>query len=100
MPSERDKVGGLLGDLTELLARQQGYIGGSLLESEGGDVRAWPAGFPAGLLGRVTLWDSEADADRSAQAEPVVSVRSQLNSLVVDHQEYAFYGTDVPSAST
>jgi hypothetical protein len=86
----------LLEDLTTFLAGQDGYLGGIRLESEGRNVRAWPAGFPAGLLGRVTLWDNESDADRSAEKPEVASLRSRLNNLVVDHQEYAFLGTDVP----
>jgi hypothetical protein len=100
IPAELERVGRVLDDLTEVLARQQGYLGGLRLETEGPDVRPWPAVFATGLLGRVTLWSTEADADRSAQASEVVSLRSQLNNLTVDHHEYAFYGTEIPAASS
>ena len=99
IPSEHAQVTRVLGDLTEFLATQEGYLGGLRLESEDRQVRAWPAGFPTGLLGRVTLWDTEAAADRSAETESVVSLRTRLNNLAVDHQEYAFYGTDMPATS-
>ena len=99
IPSEHAQVTQVLGELTKFLASQEGYLGGLRLESEDRQMRAWPAGFPTGLLGRVTLWDTEAAADRSAETESVVSLRTSLNSLAVDHQEYAFYGTDIPPTS-
>jgi len=99
VPSEHSQVAQVLAELTQFLSSQEGYLGGLQLESEGSQMRAWPAGFPGGLLGRVTLWDTEASADRSSETETVVSLRTRLHSLAVDHQEYAFYGTEVAAMS-
>jgi hypothetical protein len=95
-PNEGERVGQLLRELTTSLATQPGYVRGMRLEAEARELRAWPAGFPSGLLGRVSIWDTEEDADRAAQTAQVESLRGQLNSLVVDHHEYAFLGSDVP----
>jgi hypothetical protein len=99
MPSRYEDVDRVLDQLIAVLASQDGYQGGLRLGSQGPDVRVWRAGFPADLLGRVTRWDSEESADRSAETEPVRALRMQLSNLVVDHQEYAFNGVDIPPTS-
>ena len=70
-------------ELAEFFAKQRGFIEGYGLHSENA------------LVGRVTVWDSEAAADAAAQSTHVLSIRSRLNQDVIDgsHQEHAFEGT-------
>ena len=96
VPSAHDQAARALEELTQFLAGRPGYLAGYRLETESREVRPWSAGFPSGLLGRVTCWESEADADASAQTPEVTAMRLRLNGLAVENHEYAFYGTDVP----
>ena len=72
-----------LGELADFFAKQPGFIDGYNLHTSDA------------LVGRVTMWDSEASADRAAQDTHVLAVRSRLNTVVEDgsHQEHAFEGT-------
>ena len=47
------------------------------------------------LVGRVTVWETEASADHTAQSTHVLALRSRLNPDVEagSHQEHAFEGT-------
>ena len=79
----------LLDDLAHYFAKQPGYVEGYGLYSSDA------------LVGRVTVWDSEAGADAAAQSTHVLAVRSRLNTDVVEgsHQEHAFKGTHFAPAT-
>jgi heme-degrading monooxygenase HmoA len=72
----------LLGELADYFAEQDGFIEGYTLQAKDG------------LVGRVTVWDSESAADHSAQTDHVLAIRSRLNPAVEEgsHQEHAFEG--------
>jgi quinol monooxygenase YgiN len=80
----------ILDDLTAYFARQPGYLGGYRIDAHDG----------TGFLGRITTWTDDAAADRAAQTDHVLAIRSQLNPVVEDgsHEEHAFQGTEVPPA--
>ncbi len=77
------QVSELAGELAEFFAKQPGFVEGYALHSTDA------------LVGRVTVWDSEAAADAAAQSTHVLAVRSRLNNDVENgsHQEHAFEGT-------
>jgi len=82
------EAGKIVDELIKYMSNQPGYITGWRMTAQDG----------TGLLGRITVWNSEADADRAAQTDHVLSLRSQLNPLVEDgsHEEHALEGHEVP----
>ena len=85
MQPRRDRaaeVQQLLTELADYFAEQPGFIEGYTLQAKDG------------LVGRVTVWDSESAADHSAQTTHVMAIRSRLNPDVKEgsHQEHAFEG--------
>lgn len=77
------EVYAILSELAEYFAEQPGFIEGYKLQSKDG------------LVGRITVWESEAAADHSAQTTHVLSLRARLNPDVEEgsHEEHAFEGT-------
>ena len=77
------EVDQLLTELADYFAEQDGFVEGYILHAKDG------------LVGRVTIWETEASADHSAQSNHVLAVRSRLNPDVEDgsHEEHAFEGT-------
>ncbi len=81
--SRHAEVKELMDELAHFFAKQAGFLEGYGLYSSDA------------LVGRVTVWDSEAAADAAAQSTHVLAVRSRLNNDVEagSHQEHAFEGT-------
>jgi hypothetical protein len=73
----------LLEDLIRYYRQQNGFLAGwkvSALDR-------------TGEVGRITVWESEADADHAANQQRVLSLRSELNLLLeedTEHVERAF----------
>ena len=88
-PGHDSGVNELLTELADSFAQQPGFIEGYQLHSKDA------------LLGRVTVWESEASADHAAQSTHVLALRSRLNPEVEagSHQEHAFEGTRFAPAS-
>lgn len=84
----REHVRGLVTNLAEFFSKQPGFIDGYTLDSDT-------------LLGRVTVWEAESDADHAAQSDHVLAVRSQLNQEVLErtHEEHGFQGTSIKPTS-
>lgn len=82
-PGRHEEVGKLLAELAEFFAGQQGFVEGYRLHSKDE------------LVGRVTVWDSEASADHAAQETHVLAIRSRLSADIEEgsHEEHAFEGT-------
>lgn len=78
----------IVDELIAYMSRQPGYITGWRMTAQDG----------TGLLGRITIWNTETDADRAAQTDHVLALRSQLNPLVEEgsHEEHALEGREVP----
>jgi quinol monooxygenase YgiN len=76
------EVAELLGELADFFTQQPGFVEGYKLVSKDG------------LVGRVTVWDAEAAADRAAQSTHVLAVRSRLGADIEEgsHEEHAFEG--------
>jgi quinol monooxygenase YgiN len=72
-----------LDELADFFAKQAGFIEGYTLYSSDA------------LVGRVTVWESEASADHAATSTHVLAVRSRLDAVIEpgSHQEHAFDGT-------
>lgn len=86
-----DEVAEILKELADFFAEQAGFIEGYQLHSKDG------------LVGRVTVWESETAAEHSAQSNHVLALRSRLNPVVEEgsHEEHAFDGTRfVPMTSS
>lgn len=83
------EAAGIVDELITYMATQPGYVTGWRMTAHDG----------TGLLGRITIWETEADADHAAQTDRVLSLRSQLNPLVEEgsHEEHALEGHEVRS---
>jgi hypothetical protein len=79
---EEARVHELMDRLVAYYAEQPGYISGYRLEPTD----------PDGYLGRIGVWESDKDAERAAQTEFDLALRSQLNAAVDEHREYSFTG--------
>lgn len=79
-------VSGLMDNLLQFFANQPGYVRGYSLLS----------GDPQGRVGRVTMWKSEEDADRAANSQHVLSLRSELLQLIEEgsHVERSYNAFD------
>ena len=66
------RVAQIEGDLMGFFAAQSGYLGGYRIT--GGDAE--------GRIGRLTFWQSDDAADRVAQTDRVLALRSELMLLI------------------
>jgi len=78
-----------LQQLSDHYRKQPGYQGGYILNpylKASGEDRRW---------GRVGLWDNEDSAERAAQADHSMALRSELSRIVEEdtHYEFSFEGT-------
>jgi hypothetical protein len=87
-PGEEARVRELLDSLVAYYAQQPGFIKGYRLEATG----------PDGSFGRIGIWEREEDAERAAQTDRDLALRSQLNMSLLDHAEHAFNGVESPPA--
>ena len=78
----------LLDDLVAYYSKQPGYIAGYRLEPT----------EPDGTFGRIGIWENHEDAEKAAQTDHDLALRSQLNLAVLDHQEHAYTGVEAPPA--
>lgn len=85
---EEARVRGLLDDLVAYYSKQPGFISGYRLESTTED----------GTFGRIGVWERAEDAERAAQTDHDLALRSQLNMSVSEHAEHAYNGTETPPA--
>jgi len=74
-PGHEERVSEIMDGLLEFMATQPGYVRGYKL------IRK----YPDPRTGRITVWKSEEDADRAAQTQHILSVRSELLQLVEEH---------------
>ncbi len=81
-----DLVSGIMDHLLEFFATQPGYVRGYALLS----------GDPQGRCGRLTVWNSEQEADHAANTQHVLSVRSELLLLIEEdsHVERSYTAFD------
>jgi len=88
------EAGQLLDQVARLCEGQPGFVRGYRLEP----------GDRSELIGRVTIWASEQDADAVAMTDHMLALRSTLNELVRrgSHEERGFwaYDTSEPSESS
>lgn len=84
-------VRSLIGQLVEYYGAQPGNIASYALAHTDGSLR----------FGRVGIWQSEDDAERAAQSEHDLALRSELNAVIDDgsHEEYSFEGTPATSVA-
>ncbi len=85
---EEARVRDLLDSLVTYYAQQPGFVSGYRLESTAAD----------GTFGRIGIWEREEDAERAAQTDHDLALRSQLNMSVTDHAEHAYQGAETPPA--
>ena len=71
-PGQRQRVEQLLDHLDELLGKNPHYVVGGRFEATDG----------SGEIGRISVWESEADADHAATDDDVIAIRSQIHMLV------------------
>lgn len=90
-PGHEGRVSEIMEDLLAFLRTQPGHVRGYKL------VRTYPY---AGI-GRLTVWQSEQDADNAAQTAHVLAVRSELLQITEeDHVERAYTAYDPQLAKT
>ena len=85
-PGEEKLVAGLMDNLLEFFADQPGFERGyALLE---GDLR--------GRVGRITLWESEGQADHAANTQHVLTVRAEIMQRIEEdsHIERSYTALD------
>ena len=85
---EETRVHDLIDRLVAYYAQQPGFVTGYRLEPT----------EPDGFIGRIGVWERVEDADRAAQTEHDLALRSQLNMSVEEHREYSFVGYAPPQA--
>ncbi len=85
-PGKDDLVSGLMDNLLQFFSTRPGYVRGYSLLS----------GDPQGRVGRITMWDSEEEADHAANTQHVLSVRSELLQLIEEdsHIERSYTAFD------
>lgn len=79
-----DELNSILDKLVDYYEQQPGYITGYRLKDIDG----------SGRVGRVGVWEDEHAAERAAQTDHDLALRSELNMIVDDdeHEEYSFEG--------
>lgn len=86
-PASRQEVLRLLNDLENHLTGEAGFVTGGVFVSED----------PAGQLGRFTIWESRDDGDRASANQHVMSVESQIHTMIEPgHLENFFEITNGP----
>ena len=92
-PGRDERVSQITDDLLEFLATQPGYVRGYKLSGELHD--------PQGRVGRLTVWSSEADANRAATSQHDLAARSELLQLIEEgsHVERSYTAFDPQLAS-
>ena len=85
-PSKEKLVSALMDNLLEFFSTQPGFVHGYSLVS----------GDPRGRVGRVTMWKSGEDADRAANSQHVLAVRSEIMQLIEEdsHVERSYTAFD------
>lgn len=83
---EEKLVAGLMDNLLEFFNEQPGYVRGYALLD----------GDPQGRVGRITLWDSEEQADRAANTQHVLTVRAEIMQRIEEdsHIERSYTAFD------
>jgi hypothetical protein len=91
-PGEEERVSKLLDDMLAYLPDCPGYVRGYKLF----------AGDTQGRIGRLGVWRSEEDADRAANTQHVLSVRSELMRYIDEdsHVEHSYTAYDPQLAGT
>ena len=90
-PAMRERVIELHRELVDWLRGQDGFVHGYLLVD----------GDPQGRIGHLNLYRSEDDADRVAQTDHVLHVRSELLMLIEEesHVEHSYTVIDPPATA-
>ncbi len=85
-PGEEKLVAGLMDNLLEFFAGQPGYVRGYALLD----------GDPQGRVGRITLWESEEQADHAANTQHVLTVRAEIMQRIEEdsHIERSYTALD------
>ena len=85
-PGEEKLVAGLMDNLLEFFAEQAGYVRGYALLD----------GDPQGRVGRITLWESEEQADHAANTQHVLTVRAEIMQRIEEdsHIERSYTALD------
>jgi heme-degrading monooxygenase HmoA len=83
-PGQAAEVGELLEKLLKLYVGRPGFIAAYRLSSD------THSGSPR--MGRVSVWESEDDAHRTAVSDTDIALQSQIKLLCEDetHEEYSF----------
>jgi hypothetical protein len=81
---QEEALNSLLDRLVEYYEQQPGYLTGYRLKNIDG----------SGRVGRLGVWEHANDAERAAQTDHDLALRSELNMLVAEdsHEEYSFEG--------
>lgn len=85
-PGSEELVAGLMDNLLAFFIGKPGYVRGyALLE-----------GDPQGRVGRITVWNSEEEADHAANTQHVLTVRSEIMQLIEQdsHVERSYTAID------
>jgi hypothetical protein len=85
-PGKQADVAAMMDELVTLYKQHDGFIDGYKLR----------AADETGDIGRVTVWRSQEDADRTAQSHDVMSRRSDLMPLIEEgsHHERSFFAEE------
>ncbi len=85
-PGEAEHVRDLLVQLLEYQRGREGFIAGYRLNPDEHDLHSF--------VGRASVWESEAHANRTAQEQHHISLQSEIKRFVVDetHEERSFSG--------
>ncbi|MEX2225115.1 MAG: hypothetical protein WEB52_01550 [Dehalococcoidia bacterium] len=85
-PGKDHEVAAIMDDLVTYYKQQDGFVDGYKLR----------AADETGDIGRVTVWRSEEEADRTAQNTHVMSRRSDLMPLIEEgsHEERSFFAEE------
>lgn len=90
LPGAANEAMRLLDEVTNFCNGQAGYLGAYVLQQQA----------DTGMIGRVTLWESERSATAVAQTEHMLALRAELNRHLVtgSHQEFGFMAERAPVA--
>jgi len=91
-PGSEELVAGLMDNLLKFFVDQPGYVRGYALLD----------GDPQGRVGRITVWQSEEDADRAANTQHVLTVRAEIMQRMEQdsHIERSYTAIDPELANT
>lgn len=89
-PGSEELVAGLMDNLLKSFVDQPGYVRGYALLD----------GDPQGRVGRITVWNSEEDADRAANTQHVLTVRAEIMQRIEEdsHIERSYTAIDLELA--